>query len=743
MFKRILQVATFLATFLALGQVAHSQPSQMTFYNGVYYDAGATTPGSCSSPAFFYNTGNSTAYRCVNGSFTSEGGGTTVTLKTNGTTNGSQTVLNLKNGTNITITDDGVGGITITGPATPTTATTQADGDSSTKFGTDAFVQKQLPSIATQSPNADGTTDDSTALTNACTAYPGGFQLTPNKAYAVGTNLTLTCPVYSLSPPAGGALLVKNTFTLTLNGTFYGALVQQIGLTGTGTVVFGPATPSLYPEWLGALRDNSHDDLAAINTVIAARSTGGGGIVQLQAGTYKTTGAIIEKSGVTIQGVAPLGVGGASSPTIINDTSTSGDIISIVGTTTDCAGATSINNPVVRNLQIQRTPVGVAGSVGINTTDACWILIDHVSAKDSFVNFKLNSARSGTWDTLISNWTTTSASVRSGWEIDTTTAGSFTTYLLHCLAVGTGSNTRGLYVHGTHTSDIKTDHFESATLDYGFYIDSTIAIDMHFVNSIHDGCQVDCIFLNGNTGYPGSIEITGGYVAPTTGNNGIHNTNSRGVVVSNVQFLYGNGLLLDGSGGAAYSSYNNNVFRVPGGKTGAHFSGSCAGNTFNNNVMIGDPTATVLLSVTNTCILNEFNSNSFGGTATTGMNFDATSNQNTVHSNSMIPGSITIPIADASSGNDYGVYYTADESTGANNALVATQIGLPLIKGLGLSIKLAHSLQAGSNTLAYASGSALAIKSARNPANNIGTAYVSGGIINLRYDGTQWLDLSQ
>lgn len=37
-----------------------------------------------------------------------------ITLKTNGTNNGSQTILNLKAGSNITIADDGVGGITIT-----------------------------------------------------------------------------------------------------------------------------------------------------------------------------------------------------------------------------------------------------------------------------------------------------------------------------------------------------------------------------------------------------------------------------------------------------------------------------------------------------------------------------------------------------------------------------------------------------------------------------------------------------
>ena len=41
------------------------------------------------------------------------GTGTSITLKTNGTDNGSQTILNLKQGANVSLSDDGVGGITI------------------------------------------------------------------------------------------------------------------------------------------------------------------------------------------------------------------------------------------------------------------------------------------------------------------------------------------------------------------------------------------------------------------------------------------------------------------------------------------------------------------------------------------------------------------------------------------------------------------------------------------------------
>lgn len=81
--------------------------------------------------------------------------------------------------------------------------------------------------------------------------------------------------------------------------------------------------------------------------------------------------------------------------------------------------------------------------------------------------------------------------------------------------------------------------------------------------------------------------------------------------------------------------------------------------------------------------------------------------------------------------------------TGGNNALV-TAGPVALVAGLRITVPLNHSLQAGANTLNYNGGGALAIKSIRNPANDIGAAYVAGGFVTLLYDGvSKWLDVSQ
>lgn len=85
--------------------------------------------------------------------------------------------------------------------------------------------------------------------------------------------------------------------------------------------------------------------------------------------------------------------------------------------------------------------------------------------------------------------------------------------------------------------------------------------------------------------------------------------------------------------------------------------------------------------------------------------------------------------------------------TGAANAVTSAVGTTPLYTGMVVQLTLAHALQAGADTFAYAGGSALNIKSSRNPANNIATAYVTTGVVNLQLalisSTLTWLDLSQ
>jgi hypothetical protein len=86
--------------------------------------------------------------------------------------------------------------------------------------------------------------------------------------------------------------------------------------------------------------------------------------------------------------------------------------------------------------------------------------------------------------------------------------------------------------------------------------------------------------------------------------------------------------------------------------------------------------------------------------------------------------------------------YIATES-GSANAIAGSLTNANLYPGVCVQVQLAHTLQAGSNTFALNGGTALAIKSHLNPANNIANAYAATGVVSLCYNGSVWLDMGQ
>lgn len=81
--------------------------------------------------------------------------------------------------------------------------------------------------------------------------------------------------------------------------------------------------------------------------------------------------------------------------------------------------------------------------------------------------------------------------------------------------------------------------------------------------------------------------------------------------------------------------------------------------------------------------------------------------------------------------------------TGANNAIVSAKgTTAPLASRPVVTVLLAHTLHAGANTYDNGEGPK-PIKSHLNPAANIGTPYSVGGVIEMKFDGTNWLDLGQ
>jgi len=86
---------------------------------------------------------------------------------------------------------------------------------------------------------------------------------------------------------SGAIIVVATGITVTCNATFNASLQQCFSLTGTGKWAFGiGAVDKVYPQWWGALADDSNDDTAEIQ---AAADSITYGIVFFMGGTYKIT----------------------------------------------------------------------------------------------------------------------------------------------------------------------------------------------------------------------------------------------------------------------------------------------------------------------------------------------------------------------------------------------------------------------------------------------------------------------
>jgi len=150
----------------------------------------------------------------------------------------------------------------------------------------------------------DGTTDDTTAYTNAIArahtlggtvAHPAGtFKLTDN--VTANSNVTLD---YS----GGGIITIATGKVLTNSGHLVAPRNKYF--TGLGTYVFTKTVKEFYPEWWGALGDDSNDDSTAINAANVAINASGGGVLSLGAAIYKLSSDVTQTSKVSVQGAGP------------------------------------------------------------------------------------------------------------------------------------------------------------------------------------------------------------------------------------------------------------------------------------------------------------------------------------------------------------------------------------------------------------------------------------------------------
>lgn len=100
--------------------------------------------------------------------------------------------------------------------------------------------------------------------------------------------------------PQGGSFVVASGTTATINGEVRGTTSQHFA--GSGSTVFGSATrtPAIYPQWYGALGDDSTDNSSAFTAMVAGMSAGvnTGFHVAVPPGIYRfTTGVVFPNTG--------------------------------------------------------------------------------------------------------------------------------------------------------------------------------------------------------------------------------------------------------------------------------------------------------------------------------------------------------------------------------------------------------------------------------------------------------------
>ena len=152
----------------------------------------------------------------------------------------------------------------------------------------------------------------------------GQYVVKPDLATAVASADTVGRTIVVTSPITVGTVAVPATIglriekggvinvagTLTINGPFYAGAYKVF--TSSGAVKFSTLVlDTVYPQWWGAVGDNTNDDTTAIVSAIASISRTGtsdyfrASKVKFIPGVYKTTAAIQVPYGIGIEGDSP------------------------------------------------------------------------------------------------------------------------------------------------------------------------------------------------------------------------------------------------------------------------------------------------------------------------------------------------------------------------------------------------------------------------------------------------------
>lgn len=152
----------------------------------------------------------------------------------------------------------------------------------------------------------DGTTDDYTDLNNLITTTINGAEATilfPKGTYKISSNITIPSNI-TLVLTKGAMLSPDSGKTITINGPIEAGLWQIF--TGSGTIAGSMKVEGVFPQWWGAVGDDSTDNSTALQKAIDNRILNGG-VLCVPPGIYRHSATLTVNDDVHINGLSEKG----------------------------------------------------------------------------------------------------------------------------------------------------------------------------------------------------------------------------------------------------------------------------------------------------------------------------------------------------------------------------------------------------------------------------------------------------
>jgi parallel beta-helix repeat protein len=383
---------------------------------------------------------------------------------------------------------------------------------------------------------------------------------------------------------------------------------------------------TICPEWFGAVKDGTTDDLTAFQKAFSFLQNVGG-LVQLQAGYYAISDQLnISYNRITVQGAG-------NNITYFKVTGTNKNGIKINGT----SSVSTINNITLRDFSIILATAATATSFGLNLNFAVFPIVERIQVQDFLFGVRMEGATNSQL-TKVGATYTGSTNGFIGFSVyggaSGATSANASSLLKDCYASGVSGLTGqiGFKVYGSYMSDVQFDTCETALTNYGYSLDYSTApnynVDIIIRNPIVDRYFTQGILVNALPSN-GVLQIIGGYTNPNTlgaAAQNIYLSSCVGAInvighefIAPSNIIYTDGLYMLSCTGVTIA---NNLFSTLNKGVYASSCGYCviSGNIFRG----GNPSAfTKMIDIIGGTKMM-VNGNSFNG-ATLGVSIDATS----------------------------------------------------------------------------------------------------------------------